>query len=59
MFKAGAGLVTLNIPKKERIAVFTSIPEAMIEFREDENNWEKYTAFAIGPGLGTDKLSET
>lgn len=56
--RAGAGLVTLNIPKKERIAVFTSIPEAMIEFREDKNNWEKYTAFAIGPGLGTDKHSE-
>ncbi len=56
--RAGAGLVTIHIPKKERIAVFTSIPEAMIEFREDKNNWEKYTAFAIGPGLGTDKQAE-
>lgn len=52
--RAGAGLVTVNIPKKERLAVFTSIPEAMIELREGKNNWEKYTTVAIGPGIGTD-----
>ncbi|MBF6641448.1 NAD(P)H-hydrate dehydratase [Flavobacterium sp. J49] len=56
--RAGAGLVTVNIPKKERLAVFSSVPEAMIEFREENNNWEKYNAFAIGPGLGTDKPAE-
>lgn len=56
--RAGAGLVTLNIPTKERTAVFASIPEAMIEFREDEKNWETYTSFAIGPGIGTDKSAE-
>jgi NAD(P)H-hydrate epimerase len=53
--RAGAGLVTVNIPKKERFAIFTAIPEAMIEFREDRNNWEKYKTVAIGPGIGTDK----
>ncbi len=56
--RTGVGLVTVNIPKKERLAIFTSIPEAMIEFREDNNDWEKYNAFAIGPGFGTDKLAE-
>ncbi len=56
--RAGAGLVTINIPKKERTAVFTSVPEAMIEFREDKNNWEKYNAVAIGPGIGSDKSAE-
>ena len=56
--RAGVGLVTVNIPKKERLAIFTSIPEAMIEFREENNHWEKYNAFAIGPGLGTDKKAE-
>lgn len=56
--RAGAGLVTVNIPKKERLVIFTAIPEAMIEFREDKNNWEKYNAFAIGPGFGTDKTVE-
>jgi NAD(P)H-hydrate epimerase len=56
--RAGVGLVTVNIPKKERATIFTSIPEAMIEFREEKNDWEKYNAFAIGPGMGTDKQAE-
>lgn len=56
--RAGAGLVTLNIPKKERAAVFASIPEAMIEFREDKNDWNNYNAFAIGPGIGNKKNAE-
>lgn len=56
--RAGAGLVTLNIPKKETAVVFTAIPEAMIEFREDVNNWDNYNSVAIGPGIGTDKKGE-
>lgn len=57
--RAGAGLVTLNIPKKERAAVFAAIPEAMIEFREDKNDWNNYNAFAIGPGIGSKKSAES
>lgn len=56
--RSGAGLVTLNIPKKERQAVFAAIPEAMIAFREENPTLEKFTAFGIGPGLGTDKSAE-
>jgi hydroxyethylthiazole kinase-like uncharacterized protein yjeF len=56
--RAGAGLVTVNIPKKERLTVLTSIPEVMIEFREEKTYWEKYTVFAIGPGFGVDNLAE-
>jgi len=56
--RAGAGLVTVNIPRKERNAFFSAIPEAMIEFREEEKDWDGYTAFAIGPGIGTDKTAE-
>lgn len=56
--RAGAGLVTVNIPKKERVAIFASIPEAMIEYREEKNDWEKDNAFAIGPGMGTNKQAE-
>ncbi|WP_284651008.1 NAD(P)H-hydrate dehydratase [Flavobacterium terrisoli] len=56
--RAGAGLVTVNIPKKERLAIFTSIPEAMIEFREENHDWHQYNAVAIGPGLGTEKPTE-
>ncbi|MEO5777639.1 MAG: NAD(P)H-hydrate dehydratase [Flavobacterium sp.] len=57
--RAGAGLVTVNIPKKERLAVFTSVPVAMIEFREDKKNWNQYNSVAIGPGIGTDKSATT
>lgn len=51
--RSGAGLVTVNIPKNERAAVFTAIPEAMVEFREKGMSFNKYNAFAIGPGIGT------
>lgn len=56
--RSGVGLVTVNIPKKERQAVFAAIPEAMVEFREDKNSQEKYTAIAVGPGLGKEKSVE-
>jgi hydroxyethylthiazole kinase-like uncharacterized protein yjeF len=56
--KAGVGLVTLHIPKSERLAIFTSIPEAMIEFAEEKNNWDKYQSIAIGPGIGTDIVAK-
>lgn len=56
--RAGAGLVTVNIPRKETGAIFVAIPEAMVVFREEENFWDTYNAFAIGPGIGTDKPAE-
>lgn len=56
--RSGVGLVTLNIPKKEREVVFNSIPEAMIAFREENIDWDKYNAIAIGPGFGTSKENE-
>lgn len=56
--RTGAGLVIVNIPKEERLAIFTSIPEAIIAFREEQNDWSKYNAIAIGPGIGTDNASE-
>lgn len=55
--RAGAGLVTVNIPKKERGSIFAALPEAMVTFREDKTAWEKYTSIAIGPGLGTRKAA--
>lgn len=56
--RAGAGLVTLNIPKEERLSIFTSIPEVMIAFREEKSDWSKYNTIAIGPGIGPDNASE-
>jgi len=57
VLRSGAGLVTINIPKKERTSVFVAIPEAMVMFREDKVNWEKYNVVAVGPGLGIDRAS--
>ncbi len=56
--RAGAGLVTVNIPEKERQVIYTSAPETMIEFRKNHIDWEKYDAFAIGPGIGTETKAE-
>lgn len=56
--RAGAGLVTVNIPESERATVFTSIPEAMVQFRETENNWTPFNSVAIGPGIGTDERAQ-
>jgi NAD(P)H-hydrate epimerase len=56
--RAGVGLVTLNISKKDRNTIFIAIPEAMVAFREDKTVWNQYNAFGIGPGIGTDELAE-
>jgi hydroxyethylthiazole kinase-like uncharacterized protein yjeF len=55
--RAGTGLVTVNVPKKERTSIFVAVPEAMVTFREDKIKWEKYTTIAIGPGLGSDRAA--
>ena len=58
-FKAGAGLVTLRLPKCGYIAVHSSIPEAMLSI--DENEFEisdlpatvhSFSAVGVGPGIG-------
>lgn len=54
--RAGAGLVTVNIPKKERLAVFSSVPEAMIEFREESTNWETQ-CFCHRTGFGNRQIN--
>jgi NAD(P)H-hydrate epimerase len=56
--RAGVGLVTVSVPKKERHTIFISTPEAMIEFREEEKKWSNFNSVAIGPGIGTDKSAE-
>ncbi|MGC4040915.1 MAG: NAD(P)H-hydrate dehydratase [Flavobacterium sp.] len=56
--RAGAGLVSVSIPKKERAAVFSAIPEAMIAFDGEGKDWKSYDSVAIGPGIGTDKKAE-
>ncbi|MCW3077724.1 MAG: YjeF-related protein [Bacteroidetes bacterium] len=62
--RSGVGLLTLNVPIEERFALQASVPEAMLTNREEpENNFEKFSAIGIGPGIGTGiesrKLLET
>jgi NAD(P)H-hydrate epimerase len=56
---AGSGLTTACIPQSGLIALNSSHPEMMAILRnadeEIEIEWEKFSAVAIGPGLGQDK----
>jgi NAD(P)H-hydrate epimerase len=62
--KAGAGLVTAHIPRIGYSIMQHSVPEVMVSV--DENDWflssvsnvSKYSAIAIGPGLGTEERTE-
>jgi ADP-dependent NAD(P)H-hydrate dehydratase / NAD(P)H-hydrate epimerase len=51
--RAGAGLLTVNIPETTLSIIQTAIPEAMCEIRNDknENKFEKYSSIGIGPGI--------
>jgi len=62
--KSGAGLVSIHCPKCGVEILQNSVPEAMVEADINEkqisciNNIEKYDAIAIGPGIGTDILTQ-
>jgi ADP-dependent NAD(P)H-hydrate dehydratase / NAD(P)H-hydrate epimerase len=53
--RTGAGLLTVLVPEAERAILQSSIPEAMLLFRETGTpvSFEKYNAVGIGPGMGT------
>jgi NAD(P)H-hydrate epimerase len=56
--RSGVGLLTVNIPEEERFILQTSLPEAMLEFRENENiDFSVFSAVAIGPAFGIDEVS--
>lgn len=57
--RTGVGLLSVSVPKKEKNAMFTSIPEAMIELRAEKIDYSKFSAIAIGPGIGISIKSET
>jgi len=63
--RAGAGLLTLHIPKCGYEILQTSIPEAMVMTDEEEQEFSgikdisKYSAIGIGPGIGmSDKTAK-
>ncbi len=52
--RAGTGLLTVNVPVEERIILQTSIPEAMLVFRDNsEHDLSNFSALGIGCGIGT------
>ncbi len=56
--RAGCGLVTVSVPHNEQIILQTTIPEAMLTVREnDEDNFLNFSAAGIGPGIGITKES--
>ena len=57
--RAGVGLLTVNVPQDERLILQTTIPEAMLSFRENTDyDSTTFTALGIGPAMGTDLKSE-
>ena len=50
--RSGAGLLTVNIPKEERVILQTNIPEAMIVMRGKQMDLTVFSALGIGPGIG-------
>lgn len=61
---AGAGLVTVHIPKCGYDILQTSNPEVMVETDSEEKliadniKIEKYNAIGMGPGIGTEKETQ-
>ena len=56
--RTGTGLLTVNVPQDERSILQSTIPEAMLLFREDKlPELDKFSAIGIGPALGTDDIS--
>jgi NAD(P)H-hydrate epimerase len=56
--RTGTGLLTVYIPKDERLILQIAIPEAMLIMRgKEEGNLNNFSAIGIGCGIGTGKES--
>lgn len=62
--RSGIGLLTVHVPKKLYGFLQTSLPEAMVTLDENEDFFtgtqvlEKISAIGIGPGIGTDPVTQ-
>jgi len=62
--RSGAGLLTVQTPKKGIEVLQSSVPEAMVNADANEEiiteipQLDKYTAVGIGPGMGTHRSEE-
>jgi NAD(P)H-hydrate epimerase len=64
--RAGAGLLTCQVPGCGYVILQTTLPEAMIEVDNDEKvhtaingELDRYSVIGIGPGIGTDNRTFT
>lgn len=56
--RTGCGLLTVSVPNDEAVILQTTVPEAMLSNRNnEEDNFCHFSAVGIGPGLGTSKQS--
>lgn len=54
--RSGCGLLTVSVPHNEQYILQSTIPEAMLAIREkDEDNFIRFSAAGIGPGIGVIK----
>lgn len=57
--RSGTGSLTVCVPQEERFILQTTVPEAMLLMRENNDyNLSEFSAVGIGSGIGTDKVSE-
>ena len=57
--RSGTGLLTVNVPEKERFILQIALPEAMLINRENGViNLVDFSAIAIGPGIGITNKSK-
>lgn len=62
--RSGAGLVTVHGPKCNRAIVQTAVPEAIFSFDNNKkfitavHDLQKYSAIAVGPGIGVNTFSK-
>lgn len=63
--RSGVGLLTVHVPRCNRVVVQTSVPEAMVRMDVDETcftapvDTDNYQAVGVGPGLGQSGETET
>lgn len=64
VLRSGAGLVSAHVPQSGYPIIQTAVPECMVSIDENDKVFSKppepglFNAIAVGPGLGTDKLSQ-
>jgi hydroxyethylthiazole kinase-like uncharacterized protein yjeF len=62
--RTGIGLITCHIPTSGNEILQISVPEAIVQFDNSPytisniTNTEKYDAIGIGPGIGTDEVTQ-